>query len=44
MTFAAIVLALTGLVVVYVILRLAYRVWRGDVDEPAGRDSDSFRA
>jgi hypothetical protein len=40
---AVAVIVLTGLVLLYVFARLAYRLRRGDADEPAGRDSDSFR-
>jgi hypothetical protein len=43
MIFASIVLVLAGLVLVYIFFRLAFRLWRGDADEPAGRDSDSLR-
>jgi hypothetical protein len=43
MVFASIVLVLAGLILVYIFFRLAYRLWRGDTDEPAGRDSDSLR-
>jgi hypothetical protein len=43
MIVASIVLIVAALVLVYVAFRLAYRLWRGDADEPAGRDSDSLR-
>lgn len=43
MIFASIVLVVAGLVLVYIFFRLAFRLWRGDTDEAAGRDSDSLR-
>lgn len=44
MTWVLVALAvLFFLTLVYVFARLAYRLRVGDTDEPAGRDSDSFR-